>query len=449
MPFFQSVKEKVGAGAAWARRTGSSAYRQASSAAQATQRAASQAAQQTRQATEAAARAAAEKARAGATWTRDRAVEGAQWTRDRAVEGAQWTKEKAQQGADWTKEKAQQGAEWSREQARRAGAAAGRGVEWTKQKAVGAGRWVNRQGQRAVNGAVGGIASGVGSAATRNRTVEGCIEGAARNKERVNSPEDGQYMGNECPKTSPNPPATGRLPEGCSGQGGKLPKIIYTNGINTPPAAACATMRKIANERCAEVIGVYNATYGTVEDGLDSKNNIDRAGKEPAAKSQARLMAQMLNAKPPQKVTVYAHSQGGLITQEGLIGAKTSMQQNSYDYLRKQGVPPAQAKRQAAQLTRQRMSNVDVYSFGTAEKNWPDTGTRYHQFTNTADPVPKLISSVQANRGPQSETTNLAERHRFEKNAWNPIAPHSMDDAYIPELNRVRPVAKKENGRCC
>ena len=36
-------------------------------------------------------------------------------------------------------------------------------------------------------------------------------------------------------------------------------------------------MRQIANERCAEVIGVYNATYGTIEDGLDSKDNIDRA----------------------------------------------------------------------------------------------------------------------------------------------------------------------------
>lgn len=438
MSFFQTVREKAEAGAAWAKRTGSSAYRQASSAAQATQQAAARAAQQARQATEAAARAAAEKARAGAAWTRDRAVEGARWTRDRAVEGAQWTKEKAQQGVEWGKEKGRQARD-----------AAGRSVEWTKQKAAGAARWANKKGQQITNRAVGGIASGVGSAATRNRTVEGCIEGMARDKARVNSPEDGQYMGNNCPKTSPNPPTTGRLPEGCSGHGGKLPKIIYTNGINTPPAAACATMRKIANERCAEVIGVYNATYGTKEDGLDSKNNIDRAGKEPAAHSQARLMNQMLNAKPPQKVTIYAHSQGGLITQEGLYETQTTMQQETAVRLRRQGMSAAQAKRESDRQTREKMSNVDVYSFGTAEKNWPDTGTRYHQFTNTADPVPKLISSVQANRGAQTEPVNLVERHRFEKNAWNPIAPHSMDDAYIPELSRVRPIPKKANGRCC
>ena len=398
MPFFKSVTEQIEAGAAWAKRTSAGAVREASNAAAATRDALGRAAQRTKDAAAAAATAAAQKAR-----------EGAEWTRDRAVEGAEWTKKKAREAA----------------------------------------AWANKKGQQATNWAAGKAAAGIGSAATRSKTVERCLEGALRSKDRKTSPEDGQYMGNDCPKTSPNPPKTGRLPEGCLGHGGKLPKIIYTNGINTPPAAACATMRKIANERCAEVIGVYNATYGTVEDGLDSKNNIDRTGKEPAAKSQARLMAQMLTARPPQPVTIYAHSQGGLITQEGLIGAKMSMQQNSYDYLRKQGVPPVQAKKQAAQLTHQRMSNVDVYSFGTAEKNWPDTGTRYHQFTNTADPVPKLISSVQANRGPRLKPTNLAERHRFEKNAWDPIAPHSMDDAYIPELGRIRPVPKKANGRCC
>ena len=198
-------------------------------------------------------------------------------------------------------------------------------------------------------------------------------------------------MGNDCPNSSDDIPKTGRLPDGCGGSGGKLPKIIYTNGINTPPAAACATMRQIANERCAEVIGVYNATYGTIEDGLDSKNNIDRAGRQPAAKSQTKLIAQMLNAKPPQPVTLYSHSQGGLITQEGLLKTQERLQQEKYDAFLEKGMGDAEAKEKSERDTRVAMRNVDVYSFGTAENNWPPTGAKLHQFTNTSDPVPRLI----------------------------------------------------------
>ena len=293
------------------------------------------------------------------------------------------------------------------------------------------------------------MASGAGRAATANARVEKCIENAARNKNRVADPQDGQYMGNNCPQSSATPPKIGRLPEGCAGSGGKLPKIIYTNGINTPPAAACATMKKIANERCAEVIGVYNATYGTIEDGLDAKDSIDRKGREPASESQAALMRQMLNEKPPQQVTLYAHSEGGLNTQRGLIQTQNELRLEQYDAYIEKGMSKAEAKEKSERDTRMAMRNVDVYSFGTAENDWPPTGAKLHQFTNTSDPVPRLIGGVQRSRGTYEHPMYLEERHRFTKNEWDPITAHSMDSTYLPELNRVKPVPKKANGKCC
>ncbi len=256
-------------------------------------------------------------------------------------------------------------------------------------------------------------------------------------------------MGNDCPKSSDNPPQQGRLPKGCP-VGAKLPTVIYTNGIKTPPEAACATMRAIADSRCVQVIGVYNATLGLTHDVLDSKKNIDRAGTEKAAHSQARLIQEKLSKNPPEKVTIYAHSQGGLITQEGLSEASTYYEiVNLITSSQQQGMSPEQAQQEADMPSRKRWTTLDVYSFGTAETDWPPVGANYYQMTNTSDPVPKLIEAVHKNRCTDIQPNNLKSRHTFEKNQWKPFDAHSMDITYLPELNRVSPVAKKAGGGCC
>ena len=111
------------------------------------------------------------------------------------------------------------------------------------------------------------------------------------------------------------------------------------------------------------------------------------------------------------------------------------------------GLPAEEAEVLAG---RRAMSHVDVYSFGSANRGWPPA-IRLHLFTNTADPVPKMIDTAQHNRGlPATDKgVMLAERHRFCKTAWDPMAPHSMNDIYLPELNKVHPVAKKDSGKCC
>lgn len=467
MEFFETVGEKIAAGTEYGKQLGSRVAQQTVAAGRAVRDGAVSAGRAVRDGAvnaagaardkavavgrvardqaEAATRAVASTARAGADWTQRKAAEAADWTTNKGRQAAQ----AASDGADWTKQRAGEAVDWTADKGQQALEAAEDGGGWVKQKAREAGGWLNQKGKQFENWLIGGMASGFANLATKFGGVERCIENMARDKNRVLNPKDGQFMGDDCPNSSPDPPTTGRLPAGCAGQGGKLPKIIYTNGINTPPEAACATMRRLANERCAEIVGVYNATYGIKEDVLDAKDSVDRLGRQPAAKSQARLIEQMLNEKPPQPVTLYAHSEGGLITQEGLIKAEADMQQSTVRELRKQGMSPAQAKEEAKKQTKQKMSNVDVYSFGTAEQNWPPVGANLHQFTNTENPVPKLIHSLQRSRGDEFEPENLAERETFSQSFWNPIAPHSMDDVYLAKLNEVHPVPKKANGQCC
>ncbi len=406
MGFFKSVSDHVAAGASWVEKAGQAAV----------------------DTTVAAGKAAYDTSKKVAVYGYEKTKEAATWTKDKAVAGAEWTKDKAVAAKNWVKD-----------------------------KTVAAKNWAVKKAKKKLNDVVGKLAEKVGNAATKYKPVEKCLQDLLEKHDATRlSPEDeakakkqdGQFMDNNCPQSSPNPPKQGRLPKGCPA-GANLPKVIYTNGINTSPEAACATMREIADTRCVQVIGVYNASFGMTRDVLDSKNNIDKTGREKSAHSQTRLMKEMLSKNPPERVTLYSHSQGGVITQEGLQEASTAMTNETIRDLKKQGMPQKQAQQEADRRTKEKMRNVNVHSFGTTETDWPPVGANYYQMTNDADPVPKLIHAVQKNRGTDTQPENLKERHHFEQNEWNPIGPHSMDKAYLPELNRIHPVPKKPNGGCC
>jgi hypothetical protein len=209
-------------------------------------------------------------------------------------------------------------------------------------------------------------------------------------------------------------------------------------------------MHLIADTRCAEVMCVYNATSGMMQDLLDSKDNIDRAGRERSAHSQAALVKDMLSKSPPDKVTIFAHSQGGLITQESLIEVEGLMTSQYTEQYMKSGVPQEEAELLASRRASEDMRNVDVYSFGTAERGWLP-GPKLHQFTNSADPVPKAINRVQDNRGlpPLDEGVTLVERPPIKETPWGVTTTHSMNNIYLRKLNEIHPVPKKANDKCC
>jgi hypothetical protein len=264
-------------------------------------------------------------------------------------------------------------------------------------------------------------------AAKDNGFIEKCI--VERKLKPSNQEIDGQYMGKDCPKSSDTPPTEGTKPKGCENSTKKFPKVIYTNGINTKPEAACATMHNIADARCVEVIGVYNASEGVFADVLNVSAAIDGARVDKASIAQSKLVFGLLDKGEP--VTLYAHSEGGVNTQVGL--------RLTYKMF---------AEKYTPELANEAIKLITVYSFGTAEQGWRE-GPTYVQFTNRADPVPGVIYSAQASNGkPYSDPKKLT-RTGFNEPYGNPFNAHSMDVAYLNALNAKFPVAKGANGKCC
>ncbi|MGF6213689.1 hypothetical protein [Comamonas sp. 4034] len=289
----------------------------------------------------------------------------------------------------------------------------GEGAEWAAQFAE--------------NYLVATVAGGVATFIKRFPLAEPCVDYLLAPKGTQD--RDGQYMGQGCPTSSSTPPEEGAKPRGCANSGKVFPKIIYTNGINTPPEAACATMHKIADSRCAEVIGVYNATDGIGGDVANANRKINGDSSDKAAQSLSQLVQDM--SARGEKVTIFAHSEGGLNAQTGLGIAYEKME-----------------KEHGKGYANRAMQNMSVYSFGTAQRGWP-TGPTYTQFTNFSDPVPHLIGADQRNTNRPFGMAPNTTSNVFANPQWNPIEAHSMDGTYLDYLNRKYPVPKGPNGSCC
>lgn len=330
------------------------------------------------------------------------------------------------------------------------------------------------------------------------RAKEVCQACEAARAESHPNANDGKFMGADC-VMSATKPTTGKLPEGC-GPGCKLPKIYFTNGINNSEEKVCETITAIAEMQCAEVVGIYNATYadgakvatpgatpwkaparpdppwyrpdqlvtaavgdklesikhaaaekagmnGVLMDVLDCLDNIDSAGTEAAAATQKNVLFDALSAEPPQPMTLYAHSQGGLITQEGLVMARQKLYSTKYAELRRTGLPNDDAKAAAGGYADERMKLVTVTSFGTAESGWTP-GPSYSHYTNSRDPVPALIRSVQANRLVDTSKTGGTVFPFTASPTLDPMDAHGMKEAYLKEFAREH-TAPRKNGQCC
>ena len=182
-------------------------------------------------------------------------------------------------------------------------------------------------------------------------------------------------------------------------------------------------MQKLADATCAEVTGVYNATAGIRTDIGECLTNIAKDSDSPAVDTLQRSMFAALDQDPPQNMTVYAHSQGGLMTQEALAGLKNQLT-NEYG--------------EAGAVVR--MQHLSIKSFGTAEQGWP-VGPDYEQFANSSDPIPSAIAGAQKNYPVATFQDNATiadtQRHPFTSSHWNPIDSHSMDNVYIPQMVKI------------
>ncbi len=284
------------------------------------------------------------------------------------------------------------------------------------------------------NAGITGLGSALASAATKSESVEGWL--VARWRQREKEHVDGAFLDGDCrPKKKAGggvPSVRGARPS-CGGYDG-MPKAVYTNGIQTKQRDACTTMKKIAESRCVEVVGIYNATEGMLGDLTECVENINRAGTAPAVLSQHDYLLQQLADPDGGEIVLYAHSQGGLITQESLVSVDNELVVKYQEA----GLSAPEAKT----TTAKQMSRVKVYSFGTAENGWPD-GPSYHRYTNTSDPVPRVIAAAQSNKPdlypPKGGPDGSLPPHRFTSAHLNPIASHDMNEVYLRELARIEP----------
>ncbi|KPA09399.1 Synuclein, partial [Candidatus Magnetomorum sp. HK-1] len=240
---------------------------------------------------------------------------------------------------------------------------------------------------------------------------------------------DGLSFGRDCEQIILENDISGYCPSMCLNGCKKLQKIYYTNGINTSKESMCRTMQKIADLTCSQVFGIYNATEGMGSDLTECLENI-QSDDAPSVLTQEKLILEKLQSDPPKPVTIYAHSQGGLITQLALKKAITEV---------------------TLQFTTEEELNaflskyITIKSFGTVVFGWPK-GPNYEHFTNICDPVPVVISSVQLNNKEHVLDDHPdAMHHLFRKPFLNPIDAHSMDNVYLEKFMNEQ---GKKNCKC-
>ncbi len=192
--------------------------------------------------------------------------------------------------------------------------------------------------------------------------------------------------------------------------------------------------------------GVQEASrLGMVQDVLDCLDMIEGSGSDAATLTLAREIA--AGANPPQPMTLFAHSQGGLNSAAAIARAKREMQRLALEKLCAKGVPSSEAEGLAQIEVTQRLQHIEVNTFGTLERGFVD-GPKYNRYTNGYDPVPVVIGEAQRGLVPaqlERDPTGAPPVTRFvAAPSFNPIDAHGMEKTYLPYLDRADP-----RGPCC
>lgn len=166
--------------------------------------------------------------------------------------------------------------------------------------------------------------------------------------------------------------------------------ILYVNGVRTTPAAHCETLREIAAVSGATVVGVFNATNGTLHDiseagrqrllGFDPSafppNRASRFDEhysnkltgESAVQAVSWILTDLaLDGSPVPEV--WAHSQGGATVSLALTQAELRLR---------------------TQAPRRSLKGVRVVTFASAAVEWP-SGPTYEHYIHTLDLVPRVL----------------------------------------------------------
>lgn len=155
-------------------------------------------------------------------------------------------------------------------------------------------------------------------------------------------------------------------------QGGatKPGTVIFVNGMGESRGHNKNHLQAVANKTGMNVVGVYNATDGTVKDLIQCLKDKKDIGTNHAVDALASTVYQELKAG--REVKLLAHSQGGIITNRALVDVKNRL-------MLEDGLSPRDAERV--------LSGAKVVTMGAASSTYPD-GPKYSHYVNRADLVP-------------------------------------------------------------
>ncbi|HLL53230.1 MAG TPA: hypothetical protein VK447_06785 [Myxococcaceae bacterium] len=187
--------------------------------------------------------------------------------------------------------------------------------------------------------------------------------------------------------------------------------FIYVNGINTDKAGQEQTMQLLANATGGRVVGIHNATSGSIRDLIQAAGDKLDKGSNPAVDSLAGTVYSELRAG--REVNLIGHSQGALITSRAL------------EHVRNRLMAEDGMTRQQAEAL---LGNVRVETYGGAAASYPD-GPQYVHTMNRSDPVSGYTGLDRRDANPGR---GAVVRH-FDTNHWfNKVAAHSINDTYVP-----------------
>jgi hypothetical protein len=151
-------------------------------------------------------------------------------------------------------------------------------------------------------------------------------------------------------------------------------KIIYVNGIMNSPNDHYDSLKAIADNANAEVVGIYNSSEGTFKDLLQCVKDKLGIGHNPAVDTLRDTLYAELKSDSQQPVNLMAHSQGALITSRALGEVRHRLEEDGL----------------SSREIDQRLSRINIETFGGAAWTYPD-GPHYNHHTNVLDPVSNMF----------------------------------------------------------
>jgi len=242
-------------------------------------------------------------------------------------------------------------------------------------------------------------------AGASNKSAGAATRAAAVPEPAGRSPKsyDGMFLGANGQVFNPATTSLEDVPSIRPENGQPKGTTIFVNGINSKPSGTAGQMQQYANTTGNQVVGIYNATEGTLKDLLQSVGDKFDLGKNPAVDSLATLVHDQLRAGHPVQIAGY--SQGGAIVERALADVKNRLM-----------LEDGMSKPDAERL----MGNLTVETFAGAGSNFVD-GPKYTHYMNRADIVPNLFGVGQ----PLSHPGRGADVRTF--NTWNPFKAHGWD----------------------